>query len=413
MPRLFGHALFASPEPIAAFFGLWSVATIGRALDEEDGPAATFAWTVWAAVTLGLALLCKLTAVLIPLGAGLALLARRELGRLPLLIFWGVLGTAAFIGGWPWLWPIDIPGQAPGWEGMLARTRDFLATGADRSTIYTWYLGKQFAGNELPWHYVWTIVGVTTPPATLALALAGIWRASRSATGSVLVGWVIATLAVFSLPIQRYDGERLFLFIFPPLAILAGIGAGFIASKAPRGWARAFVQVAFWAALAMPISVMARLQPCELSFYSIAIDGPTGAEKLGFEATYWGDSLTTEFLERCAARCEHKEMIPLLPTLYAPHAARLSSTTMAAKEQQATPGDWLKKADEIPKDWEKLGEAKRAIVFRRQGYLVDPKIAELLAQSTTLEEVAREGVWLSRLVELPRGWALAKEKPAK
>ncbi|HVJ83931.1 MAG TPA: hypothetical protein VNC50_22885, partial [Planctomycetia bacterium] len=197
------------------------------------------------------------------------------------------------------------------------------------------------------------------------------------------------------------------------LAILAGLGAGFLASKTPRGWARAFVQVAFWGALAMPISVMARLQPCELSYYSVAINGPAGAEKTGFEATYWGDSLTNEFLERCAARCEHKENLPLLPTLYAGHPARLTSLTMAAKEQRAVPGDWLKKTAEVPADWEKLGEAKHALVFNRQGYLVDASTAALLAESRTVEEVAREGVWLARLVALPPGWTVARENPAK
>src|SRR5690606_6331388 len=103
---------------------------------------------------LGLALLTKLTAVLVPLGVGIAVVTYYWHRRLPTLLLWGAVGGLVFVAGWPWLWPTAAHG---GLAGTVERIGQFLSVGMDRVTVYTWYFGRQYPSDDaqVPWHYVW------------------------------------------------------------------------------------------------------------------------------------------------------------------------------------------------------------------------------------------------------------------
>ena len=54
--------------------------------------------------------------------------------------------------------------------------------------------------------------------------------------------------------------------------------------------------------------------PCHLSYYNLLVGGLPGAEKLGFEVTYWGDTVREPILVE-AAQLSHGKLILFAPNL--------------------------------------------------------------------------------------------------
>jgi hypothetical protein len=116
----------------------------------------------------------------------------------------------------------------------------------------------------------------------------------------IQVAFFWALLALPSSP--NHDGIRLFLPMFPFVALLAGRGFAFgverLRSAVPARWRTAAV-AAFGLLLFVPAAGQAvTASPFYLSYYGEAIGGPRGAERRGMEATYWYDALTPDFLAR-------------------------------------------------------------------------------------------------------------------
>jgi hypothetical protein len=98
-------------------------------------------------------------------------------------------------------------------------------------------------------------------------------------------------LVVFTLRPVMYDGNRQFLFVVPPLAVLAGWGIVALARHPalPR-WLRRGIP-ALAAALAVLTAVdMVRLHPYQTVYFNRAIAGGVPSAARRFEADYWGQS---------------------------------------------------------------------------------------------------------------------------
>jgi hypothetical protein len=94
-----------------------------------------------------------------------------------------------------------------------------------------------------------------------------------------------------------YDGERLFMPVFPFLAALAGIGFSWLVAlitnllkRVKRVGLTMPITIIMGMALLVPqLVTMLRLYPHLLSYYSEDVGGLQGATKLGLETTYWCD----------------------------------------------------------------------------------------------------------------------------
>jgi 4-amino-4-deoxy-L-arabinose transferase-like glycosyltransferase len=384
LPRLFAHAHLASPEVISSAFFLLGLASASWAMEgvrtRPDAPLTVHTWRWLAAgIVLGAALLTKLTVVLLPVAVAVyAVLRLRWRSILPLSI-WGGAGLVVFIAGWPWLWPFDFPGHPPGWFGTVHRLVDFGRLGVDRAIVYVDYFGTQYpnARGGVPWHFVWIFFLVTVPA---GLQVTGVlfglplcWQRSREkpAAGLLLTA-VGVVLGFFTLPIDRYDGERLFLMVFPLWAVVIGVVTVFMIAQ---GYG------------------LVHYHPYQLSYYNLLVGGLAGADALGLEATYWGDTVSEEMLDRFAAMAEQQECAILLPTLYAGHTTylHLSSAGMLEKRQSIVPGD--QRAEY---------ECRWAILFNRAGYIAHDELPKRVVEQGRLRaELALDGVWLTRIYELP------------
>ena len=412
MPRLFAHAHFAAPEMVTAAAFVATVSACGWAFDGLDRRTAEdrLRRALLAGIVTGVAMLAKLTVLLAPATVlALTLVRHRRRAVLPLLL-WGAVAWVVFVQGWPWLWPLG----GPAWT--LDRLGDYLNTGLDRATIYTWYFGRQYptaAGVPAPWHYALLYFLVTVPVVSQVLGVfvglpTALRAGRRDLRTSLVLGAVVATLAAFSLPIDRYDGERLFLFAFPPWAIVIGLGAAVVVR---RLGGRPWVAAVLLAVLAAQVWPTVRLHPFQLSYYSAAVGGLAGAERLGLEATYWGDTVNAEILDRFGrladeaiaeadrrrvSRDGRREAV-LVPTLHASHPRMLDAagTTETVYLYEATDRNPDEPAWYVPPE-----NAKWAVLFNRAGYLQDPLARRLLAEPAAAE-VRRDGVWLARVVRLP------------
>jgi len=294
MPRVFAHAHLAALDVPMAFAWFLTVAAFTRAIERGSHRAAALA-----GVCFGLALLTKINAVFLPLVLlGWGLWFHRRRAAIPLLWTLG-LGLVVFVAGWPWLWP-DVPAR------LLAYLRPTW-----RVSIPVKYFGGVWDDKAAPWHYPLVMTAVTVPVGVLFIALLGLVGAARSflrddRQAFLIVNLVVA-LGVFAVPgVPKYDGVRLFLPAFPFVALLAGIGGArcwdWVARRWPRRpWRPLLLSVVFFLS---QLAGIAWFHPYELSYYNALVGGLWGAEKLGFETTYWhevvGPSLF-RWIRRCAA----------------------------------------------------------------------------------------------------------------
>jgi hypothetical protein len=392
LPRLWGHAFLASPEVISATFIFAAlIACRSLTLQLSEGRRSYWAMII-AGCAIGLAMLTKLTAVTVPLTLTLVLLFSFWHRAIRPLVVVGIISLATFMLGWPWLWPIDLAGYSPGWMGAGERLFEFFRVGIDRATIYVDYLGQQYPkdGVGVPWHYSLFFFASTIPVVSLILGGWGWCRAILAArflpAARIFALFPVLALAMFSLPIDRYDSDRLFLFVFPVWTLFVGLATySPTISRSMLAAAMTSIFLVFTAG-----STMMSLHPCGLSYFNEIVGGLPGAEKMGVEVTYWGDSVTDSFLDEWASVAEEGDQAILVPTLYDGHPLMMMTEEMRAKKLAV-----------VPPPAEGWGNARWAIVFRRSGYLHGNLAQRIMVEWEVVEEVSSEGVWLTRLYRLP------------
>jgi 4-amino-4-deoxy-L-arabinose transferase-like glycosyltransferase len=375
MPRVFAHAHLAALDTFLCLFWILALLAAESALNQRRPLLAMLG----AAVALALALLTKIHAwFLLPIILAWAW-ARLGLARGSLAWgIWAVVGFVLFVLGWPWLWYDSIP-----------RLERFWGTGVHRIALQVQYFGHVYDDHKVPWHYPWLYFAATVPVGLHALGglgLAAGWRGRRvDPFPLLLAGVILFFLALFSTSIPVYDGERLFLLVFPLWAML--IGRGFAVAWTgvqARRWLRGGLVAAL---LAQAYGVVA-LHPFGLSYYNLLVGGLPGAERLGLELTYWGDAVDRVLLDRLARAAPAGAPAALAPTLYPRQGLMTTTRALLARgillqdEAGAAGADWV-------------------VVSRRTAYW-SPALRHRLALRPPVFTRSRQGVWLSGLWSFPR-----------
>lgn len=401
VPRMFGHAHLAALDMITA---LTFIAALLAAIEADRRGGRWWQFALAGAVW-GLAMLTRLHGVLLlpPVVVWLGLfpgerkrnggpgpvgqVRRLNVERLRCAAVWAGAGVATLFAGWPWLW------LAP-----LAHLAQFLGTGVHRQAIHVFYFGRVWADHEAPWHYAPVMFLVTVPLGLLLLGIAGLWaKQRRAALGGgygLVLGTMVWVLAVFALPgAPVYDGVRLFLMVFPQWAMFVGPGARWVVEH-PRwksvslGPRRAALGL-FLAAQAIGLVVY---HPFQLSHYSLLVGGLWGAEKLGFEVTYWGDAVTEPLLAEAARLAPH-EIIVLGPSLAPFQAPAVAMSSPAIVQGACQLVGWEQSWTEPPPN------CRYGIFYQRKADLT--QVPRRFLSGEVLKETRKQGVWLARLVRLP------------
>jgi 4-amino-4-deoxy-L-arabinose transferase-like glycosyltransferase len=280
MPRVFAHAHFADTDLVLSalvFFALFCAAEARRR------PLA------WAGLLWGLALATKLSAILLPaaLLPWLVAFRRDALRQLPLF---GVLALVAFVAVNPlaWVHPVETLTEYVR-QGTARRHLEI-------AQLPTVYFGRLYTYRP-PWHYPLVMLAITAPIGISLLWIAGgaaglARRATRPVAALALLV-TAAFLGALELPsAPMHDDIRLFLPVFPFLALLAGLGAGWLLSGrlVPRMAAVALVALALGDAAV----ATARMHPYQGSYFNVLVGGVAGADRRGLEVTGMKEVLTRE-----------------------------------------------------------------------------------------------------------------------
>ena len=239
------------------------------------------------------------------------------------MLAWTVVGISLFWLGWPWLW-------YDSWNRLQA----YWGTGVVRSTIMVQYFGQVVADRDVPWHYPWFYFAATVPLGLLALGAVGLVRGWNNRRADpfplLLAGTIVVFLVIFSTRVPVYDGERLFLHVFPAWAhvdrprfwLALGPAVSPAVAAAPRSLVFLLVQ---------SHGVIA-LHPFGLSYYNGLVGGLPGAERLGLELTYWNDAVDQVLLDQLARDAKPGASAALVPTLYPGQGILTTNRALARRE---------------------------------------------------------------------------------
>ena len=390
-PRVFGHGHLAALETCIGLTFAATVLHVGFRWSDRPPSNRT---AMAGGVLLGLALLSKVQAVLLPVPITLWALMVWRLRAIRPLAVWGVTGLAVFFVGWPWLWlsPVDH---------ML----EYLGRTTDRIPVHVWYFGEQLKDVNVPWHYPIIMLAMSLPVPVFILGCLGMpVRATPATVDSTVqfddrITWLLVfvatfVLAIFSIPgTAVYDGERLFLVVFPLWILLAARGCCRVAAWLPLVQSKTLRRVGFGALIVFsacwPVAETIRAGLPRLSYYSRAIGGLPGARSLELELSYWGDGMTSQFMAEVASTVPGDSTIDVVPVAHPAFLRELA----AQHPELAEKGIRLRALDH--RQW---ADVRYVLSFRRQADLPEFLRDNTLNEPTVIVE--QQGVRVASLHEI-------------
>jgi hypothetical protein len=154
--------------------------------------------------------------------------------------------------------------------------------------------GSYYMSNQLPWDYLLGYLVLTAP---LPILIFGVWGQrvffQKALCSTAKLVTVLGLMFLFWFPLAMfmvmrpniYDGLRHFLFVVPPVAVFAGVGAAAMIRSMPRLPLRLTVPVTVLL-LMSAVPGMVRLHPYESVYYNL-LAGPRASLPMRYEADYW------------------------------------------------------------------------------------------------------------------------------
>ena len=296
-PRIYAHSFFNSKDVPCLVTFMVSLYLLHRAL-RRDSLAAFLLCGVGVGLLVNLRIMGLLlfAAVLALRGLDLATASGAH-ERKRVLLTTGAFALAAaltYYASLPVLWTDPI-----GRFAELVRVLD-----VNPIIQFNLFRGEiLYAGDGPPFDYVPVWVGLTTPPATLLLALGGtvalVWRGVRRPRdvlrntplrfGFLLIALpVIATATVVVLENNIYFNWRHLYFLYAPLLLLAVFGLRGLASSLRGRWMRAGAYALTGTAIAVTVVSMVRVHPHLDNHFTLLTDRTTPGDLAATHTiTYW------------------------------------------------------------------------------------------------------------------------------
>ena len=287
-PLLWGHAFINPKDPpyttifiATLYYGFKMVDQLSIA-EASEKKSVSWRQILLVGILIGLATNLRIIAPM--LGILLIFYAFTKKSFKILLYFIPVALIAIFVTylTWPYLW--DAP---------IARFTEVLTLMSNNPTkLNVLFYGNTYRAYELPLRYLPTLLGITLTEPTWLLFLIGsgvaIFRIIKKkvewqSLGILLFYFVFMLGYVLTIRPPMYDGFRHFLFILPPVFVIAGFAFEYFFAWAQNIWLRA----SFLLIIALfGLIGIAKLHPYEYTYYNSIVSGTSGAEGT-FETDYW------------------------------------------------------------------------------------------------------------------------------
>ena len=291
LPRFFFHSHLSTldvPVAAACFFTTY---VFWKTIDRKN-----WLWGLLCGLVWGLTVAVKLNGVFVFFSLAIwVIIFRRNKKSIIRLLIMGASAVLTFFLAWPWLYHDS-------WNRVL----EYIGFHTGHYRLGQWYLGQFYL--PPPWHAVFVITWAVTPVLITILAAIGMSRAKKGQTDGGLTWLLIISSVVAILPFASgkallYDGERLFMPLFPNLAALAGIGFSWLITMVkraihpePKPFLFGMIQLLLGVLLLLPSLIgLNKYYPHLLSYYSESVGGLKGATKIGLETTYWDETYPATF----------------------------------------------------------------------------------------------------------------------
>jgi hypothetical protein len=291
-PRFFAESFYNSKDVVfMAVFAAAMNTTISFVLRPRMKTALVHALATAVAIDvriMGLLLVVVSVMVLI------IRLIRRELplGRTCLVLaVYVVLACALVILMWPYLWSRPLVHFVQAFKNMAQF----------RFSSEVRYLGALIRATELPWHYSFTWIAITTPVLYLALFVVGAYATCRQLVARGMKLWQddgelqdLVFLGLFFAPIAAvvcfhsvlYDGWRQLYFVYPAFLLLSTKGWVVVWSiKAPRNVYKTSLLTVTAISILWTAIWMWKAHPLENVYFNIFAGRNVKAR---FDTDYWG-----------------------------------------------------------------------------------------------------------------------------
>ncbi len=287
-PILWEHAFINPKDPPFLVFFLVTLELGFRMAERlatsqpDETKLQTLKYILLPAIFLGLTTNIRVLGPLAAVLAGLYFLTLRKPVRIWWFIPYGLIAYAVMVITWPYLWEAPV--------GKFIQVVQFMSD--NPTTLQVYFYGDLYPADALPLRYLPAMMLFTlTEPVWPLAGLGLIFTVIRMYHKSIQWQTLLPTLGWFAIPFvyvllrqpPMYDGFRHFLFILPPLFVLAGIALETIFGWLKRTW----LQVALLLALLLPgIIPSVQLHPYQYTYYNQFVGG-TGKAALRFETDYW------------------------------------------------------------------------------------------------------------------------------
>jgi len=310
-PRFYGHAFinpvdipFAATHAIAIACILAIVATWRR---------IPLRLAVATGIVIGLSLAIRVQAVVLMFYLGAALLAclvlernrsdaavtRRDIGRVA--VSYSLIGIIAYVTMLVW-WPAAAvsPIRHP------VRALRFAAGDvSEMASFRMLFEGQTISTHDVPWYYVLKWFLLTLPELYFVLAVAGVWlmvASLRRGPFSALrtnttrtIQWTVVTVA-WAFPVAQatlrrpieYDEIRHYLFVFPFLALLAGVTLDALVRRLTSSRVALVAAGAVAAAALLTAVDLVRLHPLQYVYFNRLVAGGLATAAKSYDTDYWG-----------------------------------------------------------------------------------------------------------------------------
>jgi hypothetical protein len=182
--------------------------------------------------------------------------------------------------------------------------------------------GQMVSVPDMPWSYLPTLFALKLPEAMMATLVTGLgvtiasqFRSDVPAKRKTILTMLAlaATLPLMVAMVKRpalYNGIRHFLFVIPPMAVMAGFGFAWILERVRRQGVMAMVGVSavFISALLLPLTEMIRLHPYQYTYFNHVAGTVRAADAL-YMLDYWGLALK-QASEELREQLEERQEVP-------------------------------------------------------------------------------------------------------
>jgi len=282
-PLLLGEQHFNIKDPIEMAFYTITLISFYLGITKSN-----FGWLIASIISFGIALSVKFNIVfsIIPMGIWLIYYLSKNKPKPGLskkIIYTLLLSPAIvfliLITPYPTIWKEPL-------QQLSEIARFYLNAGYLQSQPSNYYLFGFI--NTFP--SLW--IAATTPPATLLLFVLFFFFIKKlfqkdSFVLLLLLWFFTALLRISLFKALSYNGVRLIMEYIPPMAMLAGISAGYVYKKI-NNKLRAVVILIIFASFIPTIYKLVKIHPNENVYFNFLIGGLSGAKKINLNS--WGNS---------------------------------------------------------------------------------------------------------------------------